>query len=313
MFHRMVQIGAALSAVWMCAGPTQAAWLYWTDKDANLIQRVNIGAETPVEVLLSAGDGLSDPRGIAVDPSGGRMYWAENGTGRIRRANLDGSHIQNLITSGLGFPADVEIDVAGGKLYWADAALGVIRRANLDGTGIEDVRPGLNQPYYLNLDVAGGKMYWGEVANTMIHRANLDGTGAIEDVVIGLVRARDMALDLPNGMIYWADRDAAQIQRRPLAGGAVETLFDASDGLVRPHGLTLDLDAQIVYWADTNAHKVMGGNMDGGSPWLVHYAGAGQPWDIVAVPIPEPAVLLLCMSCALPGLARRIRRRPQAP
>ena len=40
---------------------------------------------------------VSDPDGIALDVGRGKMYWTDRGTGKIRRANLDGSNVEDLI------------------------------------------------------------------------------------------------------------------------------------------------------------------------------------------------------------------------
>jgi len=85
------------------------------------------------------------------------MYWAENVLGQIRRANLDGSGLQTLL-SGLPGPLGIDLDVTGGKMYWADGS--GVRRANLDGSGQQTLVPRLPGPSGLALDVRDGKMYW---------------------------------------------------------------------------------------------------------------------------------------------------------
>ena len=52
--------------------------------------------------------GLDAPRGIAVDAAGGKIYWTARG--KIQRANLNGSNVQNVVT-GLGAPADIALNV----------------------------------------------------------------------------------------------------------------------------------------------------------------------------------------------------------
>ncbi len=42
--------------------------------------------------------GLSDPRGITVDGTGGKVYWTDLGADKIRRANLDGTEIEDLVS-----------------------------------------------------------------------------------------------------------------------------------------------------------------------------------------------------------------------
>jgi DNA-binding beta-propeller fold protein YncE len=60
-----------------------------------------------IEPLIT--DGLNDVRGIALDLSANKMYWADLGDKSLSRANLDGSEIENLITSGLSFPNRIAI------------------------------------------------------------------------------------------------------------------------------------------------------------------------------------------------------------
>jgi len=52
-----------------------------------------------------------------------KFYWADVGTGKLQRANLDGSEAAPLIEIG-GLVQDVAIDIVGRKLYWC------VRNAN---------------------------------------------------------------------------------------------------------------------------------------------------------------------------------------
>ena len=261
--------------------PASAGYVYWTDKDTAKIERARYGA---TEDVLTAADGLVDPRGIALNVADNWMYWADNGTNKIRRARLDGSEAQDIVT-GLSFPADIALDLDAGKIYWADRDRNEIRRANLDGTGPQAVRTGIVQPYYLALDPARGKVYWSDFNSPAIHRANMDGTGAVEDLdfLTGLDRVRDLALDPAAEKIYWGDRNTHKVQRANLDGsGGIEDLYTAADGLDRPHGLALDVGHGTMYWADTSTHKVMQGSTDGSSSAsaLNPDALSGEPWGV---------------------------------
>jgi hypothetical protein len=280
-----------------------AADIYWSDDVGRTIMRGDSAGGAP-QMLLGPGNGLIEPRGIALDVAGGKIYFADNGLNVIGRANLDGSGAEELIHSAIQFPADVELDLINRKLYWADRDNGSIRRANLDGSGVENVRT-VADPYFFELDVAGGKVYWSNGDGPSIFRANLDGSGAIETVVSGLDHVRDVGFDFANGMLYWGDRDTHKIQRRLIAGGAIEDLFDATDGLDRPHGLALDLGERVMYWADTQTHAIMRGSMDGiGSPQILYQAGLPEPWDIEIV-VPEPGCAAGCAAIAFALLRRR--------
>ena len=96
----------------------------------------------------------------------GKMYWIDNVTARIQRANLDGTAVQNLFvgTPGVFLPGGLALDVTAGKLYWTNILARKIQRANLDGTGVQDVLTAgpHAQMYGIALDIAGGLMYWVE-------------------------------------------------------------------------------------------------------------------------------------------------------
>ncbi len=70
------------------------------------------------------------------------MYWTDRRSDKIQRSNLDGSAVEDLITSGLHSPNGLALDVSGGKTYWADAGTNKVQRAILDGSGVEDLVTG---------------------------------------------------------------------------------------------------------------------------------------------------------------------------
>jgi sugar lactone lactonase YvrE len=308
---KQLVIVSVLLALVSAVRSAPAAPVYFSDKDANRIYRVVPGQ--PAELLLSSTNGLADPRGVALDMAAGKMYWAENGSRRIRRANLDGSGAEDLITTGLLGPSDIELDLAHGHLYWADRDRNEIARSDLDGSNVTVVRSGAGvfQPYFLTLDVPAGNVYWTDFDSSVVHVARLDGSGPVQDILVGLVRARDVVIDPdPNGgYIYWADRDAHKIQRQRLASTLLpEDLFTAEDGLVRPHGLALDRAEGMLHWTDTDGRMVARGNIDGtGRPEILASQGLVGAWGI-ALAVPEPGGLIAPVPVACLLLARRKRR-----
>ena len=58
---------------------------------------------------------------------------------KIQRANLDGSNVEALVTTGIFHPAGITLSLTAGKIYWSDNHTRKIQCSNLDGTGIEDV------------------------------------------------------------------------------------------------------------------------------------------------------------------------------
>ena len=155
---------------------------------------------TDVQDLISI-SGLNSVRSITLNVQEGKMYWTEGTsetkgrhfgkiwiegtphTAKIRRANLDGTDIQDVITTG-DYPAGIALDMVNSKIYWTEynRDSGRIRCANLDGTNVQDLVDGLNNPNDIALDVEGDKMYWIDTRLNKIQSANLHGIG-VQDII----------------------------------------------------------------------------------------------------------------------------------
>ena len=211
------------------------------------------------------GQGSGGGGGGGLDPTvESKLYWTDWGTGKIQRSDLDGSNVEDLVSSaGLNGPDGLALDVSGGKMYWTDVGTNKIQRADLDGSNVEDlVTSGLSVPYGLALDVSGGKMYWSNRQTSKIQRADLDGSN-VEDLLTlsGLVFPGELALDVSGGKMYWTNPGMDKIQRANLNGSNVEDLV--ATGLNSPTGLALDVSGGKMYWTDRGTHKIQRANLDG--------------------------------------------------
>ena len=239
--------------------------MYWVDRGTDKIQRANIelgaGEITRTVEDLVTRPTLNDPTDIALDIADGKMYWMDENKDKIQRANLDGSNIEDLITTGLDIPSGIALDISGGKMYWVDRGTDKIQRANLDGSSVEDlITTGLLAPSGIALDISGGKMYWADRSTDKIQRADLDGSD-VEDLVTGLSNPWDIALDISSGKMYWVDDNANKIQRADLDGSDVEDLI--TTGLTDPSGIALDIAGGKMYWVDRGADKIQRADLDG--------------------------------------------------
>ena len=191
------------------------------------------------------------------DPA--QIYWTNDDTDTIQRANLGGSNVQDIVTD--GYPDGIALDIVGKKMYWTDSILDKIQRANLDGSNVEDIATtGIDGPKAIALDVAGGKMYWTNRWGKKIQRANLDGSN-VEDIVTD-VYPDGIALDVAGGKMYWTDWLSRKIQRANLNGSnIIENLV--TTGLDEPSGITLDVARGKMYWADAGKGKIQRANLDG--------------------------------------------------
>ena len=205
-----------------------------------------------------------------------KMYWAEDWGGKIRRADLDGSNVEDLVT-GLGQPIALALDMAGGKMYWTQEEPGKVRCADLDGSNVEDLVTGLNRPYGVALDIARGKMYWTDVSTGRVRRANLGGSN-IENLVTGLADPMGLALDVAGGKMYWADwgTGAGKVRRANLGGSNIENLVT---GLADPMGLVLDVAGGKIYWTDWGTHTIQCADLNGSNVEAL-VTGLDSPHDV---------------------------------
>jgi hypothetical protein len=278
----------------------QAGGVYWTDRGASQLKRMNYDGSGLQTIVLSGAVAApgGNIRGVAVDNVGERIFWADNGADRLLRANFDGSAstILYTVTGGNSFPADVRIDLGSQFFYWCDQQRNRIQRSSLDGFSVVDVitnAAAAGGPYFMDLEVPAGKIYWGDFSGGSIFRANLDGS-ARETLLTGNNMTRGVRLDPRERMLYWINRDDKKVHRCPLAafgGGtiplthpAVQTLYTNLD---TPHGLALDMPARKIYWADTGTNpgngsggqSVCRGDFDGSTPLEILATGA-EPWDV---------------------------------
>jgi VCBS repeat-containing protein len=221
--------------------------IYWTTistASSGTIQRANLdgsGAQT-----LVTSSGLLT--GLAVDSVAGKLYWSDFGARWIRRANLDGSQVENVVQLPLAENISaIVVDALGGKLYWADDRR-VIIRANLNGTNVETIVDVQNTPSQLALDPRNGKIYWPE-PNGRVLRANLNGTSA-EEILMGLTDPRGIAVDSVGGKVYVSEYQGGRIRRANLDGTQLD---DVVTGVSNPRNLALQFREANVLTNDFDA------------------------------------------------------------
>ena len=219
--------------------------MYWVDADAGTLHRL-VGSK--VENLLPS---VQNATSLAVDMINGKLYWTEKTgerTGRIRRANLDGSNVQ-LVKDLTSAPLYLAVDTAGGKLYLINA-WNKIQRMNLNGSGFQpNLITGLMAPKGLAVDAAGGKVYWIEQTGERsgrIRGANLDGSNvqlmkALTSVPGGL------AIDTVNGKLYITNA-YGKVQRLNFNGSGFQP--NLITGLKSPMDLAVDGAEGKVYWTE---------------------------------------------------------------
>ncbi len=204
-----------------------------------------------------------------------KIYWSA--ADKIRRANLDGSAVEDVISVD-DHIGDIALDMQNQKIYWIGPWFS-IKRANLDGTEIEIIYNSralnpekveqIHSPVTITIDTSAKKIYWGNMEGSWgMTRADLDGAN-IEDIRIlpvdgwpfdVTVDAEDIELDVKTGKIYFQDSLNDNIARVNMDGSNYEKLPQDT-----PHHdkIALDLINQIMYWTEHHSGRIRTVTLDG--------------------------------------------------
>ena len=262
--------------------------LYWSRWDSSTIQR---SYGEPISL------GMEGPGSIAVDTTDDMLYWLDKRTRSIRRANLDGTNVEDLVT-GLEDAKDIALDLVAGKMYWTEQGMGAIRRADLDGSNVENLLTDIENPGSIALDVLEKKMYWTVRGASrfpdsgIIQRSNLDGSN-VETLLAGLRDPMGIALDHVAGkMYYWVGSSWSRgIYRSNLDGSSSEVLVTGylatESELKGPVEIVLDIVEGKMYWTDKGAGVIRRTDLDGANVEDI-ITGLTRPLGI-ALDVPPPA------------------------
>ena len=257
--------------------------MYWVDiSSGRLFRATRTTAENIVPNVQNA-------TGIAVHAAQKKVYWMEKTgerSGKIRRANFDGSNVQ-LVKELTSVPRELTPDTVENKLYLTNS-WGKIQRMNFDGSGFQpNLITGLNEPKHLAVDRAGGKVYWTEPGS--IWRANLNGKNR-EQLLMNLGEVG--GLTLANGRLYWTEQNKdnqtiGRVRRATLTGSHVTTLATL---MSVPMGIAVDPAGRRLYWTNSRG-KIQRATLTGEHIQNV-VTGLGMPASLALGVAPEVGTLV---------------------
>ena len=203
--------------------------------------------------------------GISVDPTGGKVYFAEGA--KLQKCDLDGSNLATLLTAG-GVVTGVSVDTTNGKVYYNYEG-GGLYYCDTDGTNnavvVANTGTGTDQFWDVQADPANSHVYFVEIGNGgRIRRCSLTGTGGV--VIRGSLTTdvRYLAVDADIENI-WYTLQSGGIYRMPLDGVSAGVKVQAPGAGESYHGLTLDVDNDYIYYVRQNAagqrRTGLGGNL----------------------------------------------------
>ncbi|XP_031780788.1 vitellogenin receptor isoform X1 [Nasonia vitripennis] len=167
--HREVIVTAGLG----CPEDIAVDWItgniYFTDSMYKQVGVCNHDGSFCTVIIKEA---TEKPRGIALLPSHGKLYWSDWGDNpHISVAYMDGSNRTFFVKDNIGWPNGLTIDYPSSRLYWVDARLKVIESISLDGTDRRTVlRHVATHPY--SIAIFENKLYWSDWSTNSIHSCN---------------------------------------------------------------------------------------------------------------------------------------------
>lgn len=168
---RKLQIGDTSMLVALDYNPVDQR-VYWSDVEANKINRMSVSGVGGVDTLIWEGVGVVD--GLTIDKEDDYIYWTDVTNQNIQRANSDGRN-RRTILSGLDKPRAIILYKPRRLMYWTDwGTIPKIQRANLDGSNQRTiVRGQLKWPNGLVIDAASQKLFWADAGLDKIETSNL--------------------------------------------------------------------------------------------------------------------------------------------
>ncbi len=125
--------------------------LFFSDLDSTSIWSSTLDGQNRINLMNDA-DGF--PIRIALDTINEKLYWTDDGRGRIERMNFDGSG-REVIYQGVvdgEYIFGIYLDIPKDELYWTDYGTNQIMRSTLDGMDVVPiVTSGLNDPLAITI------------------------------------------------------------------------------------------------------------------------------------------------------------------
>uniref|UniRef100_A0AAQ5Z5D7 Low-density lipoprotein receptor-related protein 2 n=1 Tax=Amphiprion ocellaris TaxID=80972 RepID=A0AAQ5Z5D7_AMPOC len=105
--------------------------LFWTTTSYKSVVAFRVIDKSRRDIVT----GLRNPKGIAVHPSAGFLFWSDwYRPAVIMRGFTDGSNAIPLVNTTLGWPYGLALDYVNDRLYWVDSLLDQIGHIDIEGT-----------------------------------------------------------------------------------------------------------------------------------------------------------------------------------
>ncbi|KAJ8249123.1 hypothetical protein GJAV_G00231420 [Gymnothorax javanicus] len=217
------------------------------------LRRISLDLPDFTDIVLQVDD-IRHAIAIDYDPVEGYVYWTDDEVKAIRRARIDGSDAQTLVTTEINHPDGIAVDWVARNLYWTDTGTDRIEVTRLNGTSRRIlVSENLEEPRAIVLDPFKGYMYWTDWGEKpKIERANLDGSDRVILLNTSLGWPNGLAVDYEAGKLYWGDAKTDKIEVINVDGTGRRVLLE--DKL--PHIFGFTLLGDYIYWTDWQRRSI---------------------------------------------------------
>ena len=205
-----------------------------------------------------------------------KLYWTDEGS--IKRANLDGSEVETVISTGEDF-AYLTASRAEKKLYYAiGSPTPQLWSADLDG-GNRELLATLDTANYVRgmaFEQDSRKLYWTsfhgyQAGNGKVRSANADGSDVRDVLTLSDGYPYGMAIDHAANVMFWANTDQNTLERAKLDGTGRQVI---GTGVSLTTQLAVDPAANKLYWIDVEDVKIHWSNYDGSESAVIASTGS---------------------------------------
>ncbi|KAA8596151.1 hypothetical protein FQN60_011442 [Etheostoma spectabile] len=232
------------------------------------VRRISLDTNDHTDVHVPVPE-LHNVISLDYDSVDGKLYYTDVTLDVIRRANLDGTGMETVISQGLKTTDGLAVDWVARNMYWTDTGRNTIEVARLDGTSRKVlVNNSLDEPRAIAVFPSKGFLFWtdwGHIAK--IERSHLDGSDRKVLINTDLGWPNGLTLDYDTRRIFWVDAHLDRIESSDLNGKLRQVLVSP---VSHPFALTqlkpvsspltpfsrLSQQDRWIYWTDWQTKSI---------------------------------------------------------
>ena len=220
----------------------------------NDIRRISLDTKDFTSVILPIRP-IKHATVIDYDPVEGRVYWADDEYRVIKRAMLNGTFHETIISTEVHHPDGIAIDWVARNIYWTDAGTNRIEVARLNGSSRTILlNEGLEKLRAIVVHPEKGIMFWSDWGNkAKIERAALDGSDRVVIVNTSITWPNGLAIDYELSNIYWCDAKRDTIEMARFDGTNRKIIWKDEEN---SHRFGFTVFEHWVYWSDWQRRSV---------------------------------------------------------